>query len=69
MPQVPSLQQRLHCTVCGANIDVTGQWDDEGRPWALPQASVWVSVDAHGRAAFRCRRCEPRGKPLVLGLR
>jgi hypothetical protein len=56
----------LSCQTCGHVFETLGQWDEDGRPWAMIGEAAWVSVDHHGRAAFRCVQCEPQGAPLVI---
>jgi len=49
------------CQECGAPIAMAATLDVEGRLWVAARfdAFLWVSVDARGRAIFRCGPCAP----------
>jgi hypothetical protein len=49
------------CEACGAPIAVCARLDVDKQLWVTPRydAFVWMSVDRHGRAIFRCGPCVP----------
>lgn len=55
------------CHACGAPIAMVATLDVDGSLWVAPrfEAFLWVSVDAQGRAVFRCGPCAPHAYPVL----